>query len=67
MKVGIDQIMFAPIYTAFFFTGLTLLNGGSVAGAEEKVGRVLWPTLITNWKIWPAVQILNSAVIPVQF
>jgi len=32
-----------------------------------KVTRNLWETLLENWKVWPAVQLLNFSVVPVKF
>jgi len=33
----------------------------------QKVKDLLWPTLLENWKVWPAVQLLNFSVVPVKF
>jgi len=34
--------------------------------AKDETLSKLWPTLVTNWKIWPAVQVLNLSVVPTQ-
>lgn len=33
----------------------------------SKVKELLWPTLLENWKVWPAVQLLNFSVVPVKY
>ena len=38
-----------------------------VESGITKVKRNLWDTLLENWKVWPAVQLLNFSVVPVKF
>jgi hypothetical protein len=52
----------------------TIFAGGPVAGVctalRNGLGKVqadLWPTLLANWKVWPLVNALNFAVIPLQY
>jgi len=66
-KTLLDQTFFATFCSCSFFIGLTLLNGGSLEQGQAKVRRYLWPTLIANWSIWPAVQVVNFALIPVPY
>lgn len=66
-RVAFDQLMFAPVGLSVFFTFMTVAEG---AGREEIVRKfqdVYVPTLRANYILWPAVQILNFRVMPLQF
>jgi len=64
--MAMDQTLFPPAVTSLTFFSLTLLLGGTPQGGVEKVQRDLWPTLLTNWKVWPLVQALNFKFVPPQ-
>jgi len=32
-----------------------------------QVSADLWPTMLANWKIWPAANALSFAVVPLQY
>ena len=58
----------------FFLGKLPGLNGKKVPSlgtlwnkGMEKLRTSLWPTLIENWKVWPAAQVLNFSVVPLKF
>lgn len=60
-RVAADQLIFTPVNMLFFFSGLTLLEGGSV---KEKLKSSYASTLLTNWMVWPAVQLVNFKLVP---
>ena len=79
-RVAADQLIFTPVNMLCFFSGLTLLEvdwplliwytygmlifydqGGSV---EEKLKSSYTSTLLTNWMVWPAVQLVNFKLVP---
>lgn len=82
-RVAADQLMFAPIGTApaldcvifmltivglvCFFTFMTIAEGGGRRALLRKFQDVYLPTLKANFILWPAVQILNFRVVPIQF
>ncbi|KAJ5098908.1 hypothetical protein N7532_005909 [Penicillium argentinense] len=66
-RVAFDQLIFAPFGLACFFTYMTIAEGGGKRALTQKFRDVYLPTLKANFVLWPAVQILNFRVIPIQF
>lgn len=52
---------------AAFFTFMTVTEGGGRRAVSRKFQEVYLPSLKANFLLWPAVQILNFRVIPLQF
>lgn len=52
---------------AWFFTFMTLAEGGGKRAVARKFQDVYVPALKANYLVWPAVQILNFRVVPLQF
>lgn len=46
---------------------MTIAEGGGRRALTNKFRDVYLPTLKANFVLWPAVQILNFRVIPIQF
>eukprot|EP00276_Gloeochaete_wittrockiana_P018668 CAMPEP_0184340786 /NCGR_PEP_ID=MMETSP1089-20130417/9429_1 /TAXON_ID=38269 ORGANISM="Gloeochaete wittrockiana, Strain SAG46.84" /NCGR_SAMPLE_ID=MMETSP1089 /ASSEMBLY_ACC=CAM_ASM_000445 /LENGTH=224 /DNA_ID=CAMNT_0026668745 /DNA_START=201 /DNA_END=872 /DNA_ORIENTATION=- len=61
-KLFMDQMIFAPLCIVAFF-GLTNFKG-SVSETVAKVKKEFLPTLISNWKIWPAAHLVNFRLVP---
>ena len=81
-RVAFDQLIWAPIGMvprsptcfilmsiglATFFTFMTIAEGGGRRALSRKFQDVYLPSLKANYMVWPAVQILNFRVIPLQF
>ncbi|OJJ49671.1 hypothetical protein ASPZODRAFT_57752 [Penicilliopsis zonata CBS 506.65] len=66
-RVIVDQLMFAPIGLVCFFSFMTIAEGGGKRALLRKFQDVYLPTLKANFILWPAVQILNFRVVPIQF
>ena len=66
MMVAVDQLLFAPLAIPFYFSCLSIMERASIHDAKNKLDQLWWNTLITNWKIWPAFQLLNFSIIPLQ-
>lgn len=81
-RVAFDQLMWAPLGMLFglsfsfilmlvglatFFTFMTIAEGGGRRALSRKFQDVYLPSLKANYMVWPAVQILNFRVIPLQF
>lgn len=69
VRVSMDQLGFAPfIGIPLYFSAMTAMEGGD--NIKEKVQQKLkanwWNTLTANWTVWPAVQTVNFAFVPVQ-
>ncbi|KAL4879531.1 hypothetical protein BJY04DRAFT_93863 [Aspergillus karnatakaensis] len=66
-RVAFDQLLFAPFGLVCFFTFMTVAEGGGKRALTRKIQDVYLPTLKANFVLWPAVQILNFRVVPIQF
>ncbi|XP_077345518.1 mitochondrial inner membrane protein Mpv17 isoform X2 [Lithobates pipiens] len=63
-KMLLDQGGFAPCFLGCFLTIVSTLNGLSKEEIWTKLKRDYKDALITNYYIWPAVQIANFYFIP---
>ncbi|OJD18851.1 hypothetical protein AJ78_01184 [Emergomyces pasteurianus Ep9510] len=66
-RVAMDQLIFAPVGLVCFFTFMTVAEGGGRRAVVRKLQDVYTPTLRANFMLWPAVQIINFRVVPIQF
>ncbi|GAB7350950.1 hypothetical protein MBLNU459_g1456t1 [Dothideomycetes sp. NU459] len=66
-RVAFDQLLFSPVGLAIFFTYMTVAEGGGKRAVARKFQEVYIPALKANYMVWPAVQMLNFRVLPIQF
>ncbi|GLG92852.1 uncharacterized protein GBIM_00409 [Gryllus bimaculatus] len=66
-KVLVDQGIFAPAFIASILTLLMGINGEKPEAIKEKLKQDYKDILITNYKIWPAVMIVNFSFVPVNY
>ncbi|KAF8253109.1 hypothetical protein K440DRAFT_277136 [Wilcoxina mikolae CBS 423.85] len=66
-RVAMDQFIFAPVGLTSFFTYMTYAEGGDTRAVKKRLSHVFVPTLKANYMLWPAVQLLNFRVVPLQF
>ncbi|XP_054837364.1 protein Mpv17 [Eublepharis macularius] len=66
-KMLLDQGGFAPCFLGCFLAVVGMLNGLSVEENWSKIKRDYKDTLITNYYIWPAVQVVNFYFIPLNY
>jgi hypothetical protein len=82
-RVSFDQFLFAPagkckivllymsmltlLGLACFFTFMTVAEGGGKRAVQRKFQDIYVPALKANWLVWPAVQIVNFRVMPIQY
>lgn len=66
-RVAFDQFIFAPISLTGFFTFMTIAEGGGKRAVSRKLQEAFVPALKANFMVWPAVQIINFRLVPVQF
>lgn len=66
-RVAFDQLIFAPFGVAAFFTAMTVAEGGGRRAVSQKLRDMYVPTLKANYVLWPAVQVVNFRLMPVQF
>ena len=66
-RVACDQLIFAPVSLACFFTFMTVAEGGGRRAVGRKLQDMYLPALKANWMVWPAVQSFNFLVVPLPF
>lgn len=66
-RVVFDQFVYAPFGVGLFFTVMTIAEGGGRRAVSSKLRDMYVPTLKANYIVWPAVQIVNFRLMPVQF
>lgn len=66
-RVAVDQLVFAPFGLSCFFTFMTVAEGGGRKEVVRKFQDIYVPTLRANYILWPAVQIINFRIMPLQF
>lgn len=66
-RVAFDQIVFAPFGVALFFSAMTVAEGGGRRAISNKLRDMYVPTLKANYVVWPAVQLVNFRLMPVQY
>ncbi|KAI8617320.1 hypothetical protein BC830DRAFT_1167091 [Chytriomyces sp. MP71] len=66
-RVAADQLLFAPTFTAGFIVSTTLMSGRSLTDARARLDEGYKEAIVNNWKLWPAVQILNFAFVPLLY
>jgi len=66
-RVAFDQLIFAPVGIATFFTAMTIAEGGGRRAVSHKLRDMYLPTLKANFMVWPLVQIINFRLMPIQF
>ena len=59
LKVGIDQILWCPLFMTVFFTYLGLVNGDGFAAIGKKIQTDLFSAVQGSWKVWPLVHAVN--------
>lgn len=66
-RVIFDQLVYAPFGVGLFFVAMTVAEGGGRRAVSQKLRDMYVPTLKANYVVWPAVQIVNFRLMPVQF
>lgn len=62
-----DQTVNATVAIIFFFLWIDFLTGKSFGKSVEETRIKLLPTLIANWKLWPAAQVVTFTVMPIPY
>ena len=65
-KVLFTQTFFTVTGTSLFYFTLGIAEGKSLQEASNEVRAKLWPTLLTGWKVWPIIGLINFTFVPAQ-
>ncbi|XP_068199506.1 protein Mpv17 isoform X2 [Antennarius striatus] len=66
-KMLMDQLCFTPGFLASFLCISGALNGLTVEENTNKLKRDYMDALLSNYSLWPAIQIVNFYFIPLQY
>lgn len=64
-KVLADQFIFSPAYLGVFFYTTGMMRGQSWDECTAHLKEVFWPSLLADFAVWPAAQVINFAFVPV--
>ncbi|VDM70112.1 unnamed protein product, partial [Strongylus vulgaris] len=64
VRVAIDQLTFAPIFNAVILLNLRLLEGLGFDISWRKMKEDWWTIYSSSLAVWPAVQLINFYLIP---
>ncbi|XP_028031873.1 mpv17-like protein [Bombyx mandarina] len=59
LRAGLEQISYAPLATAYFFFGMSLLEMKPIKECLKEVEEKLWPTYKIGVLFWPMAQTVN--------
>ena len=65
-KVALDQALFAPTFLCVFVTAVSTLQGLGLDDIRKNLSKNYTDIVLTNWKIWPATQLVNFYFVPFQ-
>eukprot|EP01031_Cornospumella_fuschlensis_P027096 gene27096-32739_t len=65
-RVILDQMLFAPILLASFFSAVLVVNGESDR-IPDKLRNDLPTTILTNYTVWIPAQLINFQFVPIPF
>jgi protein Mpv17 len=60
-----DQTLTAILINFTFFTYLDMLSGKTWEQTKDELKVKFIPTLIDNWKVWPACMLINFYFVPI--
>ena len=66
-KMACDQSIFAPTFTVVITYLVSLVNGESLEQIKQRLRNDYVTIMLKNYQLWPAAQIINFTVIPLQY
>lgn len=67
VKMLVDQTVQGPFMIGTMFAWCAVLNGASLAAIEAKLRTELYSTWVNSVYVWAPVQIVQQAVVPLQY
>ena len=66
-KVVVNQAVFAPAFSTYFFGMQSLLSGSTLQGTAEHIKHTVPVSLMNSCKLWPAVTAFNFTYVQPQY
>jgi Mpv17 / PMP22 family len=66
-RIVLDALIFSPVAVSGYFSVRSILEGSGVDGIQHKLTTRFVPTVVGAWKFWPAANVVNFGMVPVQF
>lgn len=66
-KVALDQFVFAPAFLGVFLTTLGIVQGKGPEVTVAEVKKNYLDVVISNYKLWPWVQLGNFYLVPLRY
>lgn len=67
IKVGMDQLIFAPIFTAALVSTISYTQDRNIQSIKDKLRTQYTDILLCNYCVWPWVQIVNFRFVPLNY
>ena len=64
-KLLFSQTVFTGVSMTAFYTAIPLMQGENPSESLAEIRHKLWPTMLTNWKVWPLLQVINFTLVPI--
>lgn len=65
-KLAIDQLLFAPVFTALYFVLRGLTEDRGLATTSKKLRRELWGIMCSSWAVWVPANFVSYLAIPLE-
>jgi len=65
-RIAYDQSLWSPLTNLGFFTYHALYDGRGFVGVQKEISAKYWPTLKTNWQVWPLVHCVTYTMVPLK-
>ncbi|XP_055377410.1 mpv17-like protein isoform X2 [Condylostylus longicornis] len=66
-KVCVDQLIFAPMFIGLFTITISIIQGLNNNEIRKRFENEYIDIVLTNYKVWPAAQLVNFAFIPLNY
>ena len=67
VQILLDSIIFSPITVSGYFTLRSIMEGSGIEGIKDKLSTRLVKTVLGAWKFWPAANVINFGLVPLEF